>query len=291
MSDQLLGSEPQRRSILQTIGGVGGLALFSSAAAGSMADSDDCAPGASGRPDYRLPELPYAYDALEPHIDARIMELHHDKHHQSYVDSANAAVEELEEMRANEDFEGIRSTKRDLSFNLSGHVNHTVFWASMSPDGGGTPDGALATAIENQFGSFEAFQAEFTAAATAVEGAGWAMLFYEPLADALVIGQVEDQNELAHQGATPLLPLDVWEHAYYLQYENDREAYVDAWWNVVDWTAVGQRYEILTELRCGLNQETGDTGNATAGSDTTTDTDTDMDTDTDTTAKDADHSN
>ena len=191
---------------------------------------------------YTLPDLSYDYDALEPTIDERIMELHHSVHHQGYVDGANAALDELEEMRASGDFEGIKHVKRDLSFNLSGHINHSVFWENMSPDGGGEPGGKLADAIAADFGSFDAFQAEFSAAAKNVESNGWAMLFYEPQGDHLIVGQVESQNRLAHQGAAPLLALDVWEHAYYLQYENRRGEYVDAWWDVVDWDDVADRY-------------------------------------------------
>ena len=196
---------------------------------------------------YELPELAYEYDALEPVIDERIMELHHSVHHQSYVDGANDALEELEEMRETEDFEGIKHVKRDLSFNLSGHVNHAIFWENMHPDGGGEPEGDLADAISDDFGSVESFQGEFTEAANEVESNGWAWLFYEPVADQLIVGQIESQNGLAHQGTTPLLGLDVWEHAYYLQYENERGEYVEAWWDVVDWDDVAARYDDATQ--------------------------------------------
>jgi Fe-Mn family superoxide dismutase len=192
---------------------------------------------------YELPELSYEYSALEPAIDERIMELHHSVHHQSYVDGANDALDELEEMRSSGDFEGIKHAKRDLSFNLSGHVNHAIFWENMDPQGGGEPEGDLADAISDDFGSFESFQSEFTEAADEVESNGWAWLFYEPVADQLVIGQIESQNGLAHQGTTPLLGLDVWEHAYYLQYENERGEYIEAWWDVVDWDDVSARYD------------------------------------------------
>lgn len=231
---------------MQTMGAAG-LALLGTAGATAAAGQEQDGDAPNGQPSYQLPELPYEYDALEPHIDGRIMELHHGEHHQAYVDGANEALEEFESMREAGEFDDIRAAKRDFSFNYSGHVNHTVFWENMSPDGGGEPEGDLASAIDEQFGSFEDFQAEFTATANNVEGDGWAMLFYEPLADALVIGQVEGQNELAHQRAIPILTLDVWEHAYYLQYENDRGAYVDEWWNVVDWEDVGERYELLTD--------------------------------------------
>lgn len=194
-------------------------------------------------PPYQLPDLPYDYDALEPHIDARIMELHHDKHHRGYVDGANAAVERLEEMRETGDFGDVKAVKRDLSFNLSGHVNHTVFWENMSPDGGGEPGGELADAVEEDFGSFDGFRSDFSAAAKGVEGSGWGMLVHDQVADRLLVIQAENHNNRAVQGSTPLLVCDVWEHAYYLQYENDRGEYVDAFWNVVDWDDVARRYE------------------------------------------------
>ena len=243
MSDERLAAALGRRGVLQTIGAGAGLALLGSATGTVGAQENGDVDGQ--QPRYQLPELPYEYDALEPHIDERIMELHHSAHHQAYVDGANEALEEFEAMREADDFEGIRAAKRNFSFNYSGHVNHTVFWENMSPDGGGQPDGEFATVLEEAFGSFEAFQSEFSATANDVEGDGWAMLFYEPLADTLVIGQVEDQHELAHQHAVPILTLDVWEHAYYLQYENDRAAYVEEWWNVVDWEDVSARYELV----------------------------------------------
>lgn len=239
------GEDTYRRTILQVLGGMTGAALLATASTGVSANEH----GDSGTDmTYELPDLPYAYDALEPHIDERIMELHHTKHHQGYVDGANAGLEKFEAMREGSDFGDIRAAKRDYSFNLSGHVNHTIFWHNMSPDGGGKPSGKFCSVIEENFGSFNTFKREFTAAATNVEASGWAMLFYDTMADRLVIGQIEDQNELVHQQAVPILTLDVWEHAYYLQYENRRGEYVDAWWNVVDWEDVAQRYETITTL-------------------------------------------
>jgi Fe-Mn family superoxide dismutase len=227
----------QRRSFLQAMGISAGLATLGATTATATANEDGEIPMT-----YELPELPYDYDALEPTIDQRIMEIHHTEHHQTYVDGANNALDEFEEMRESGDFNGVRAAKRDFSFNLSGHVNHTVFWENMSPDGGGEPEGDLADVIDSNFGSFDSFEAEFTEAANEVQPIGWAMLFYEPVADRLVIGQIESQNGLVHQDSTPLLTLDVWEHAYYLQYENNPDEYIDAWWDVVNWDDVAERY-------------------------------------------------
>ncbi|MFC6905604.1 superoxide dismutase [Halalkalicoccus tibetensis] len=244
--------ELHRRRVLQGLGlaGAGAGALLGTQGVGAddrdkdeETESDVDLEGAYGGGEYTLPELPYDYDALEPAIDARIMELHHSAHHQGYVDGTNAALDELEGMREADDYEGIKRAKRDLSFNLSGHVNHAIFWENMDPEGGGEPEGKLCDRLIEDFGSVSAFREEFSAAAEAVESNGWAWLFYEPLADQLIVGQVESQNRLEHQDATPLLGLDVWEHAYYLQYENRRGEYVDSWWDVVDWDDVAQRYE------------------------------------------------
>ena len=224
-----------------TVGGAG----VASAHGNSTDDgtTSDAVTHENGLPRYELPPLPYDYDALEPAIDAEIMRLHHDEHHQSYVDSANEALGTLERMRKNSEFSDIKSVKRDLSFNLSGHVLHTIFWENMSPDGGGGPSGDLANVIRKYFGTVENFKAEFSAAANNVEGSGWGLLIYDHLADMPLVTQAEDHNDLAVQGATPLLVLDVWEHAYYLQYKNNPEEYVNNWWDVVDWDDVTQRYE------------------------------------------------
>ncbi|RRJ33849.1 superoxide dismutase [Halocatena pleomorpha] len=195
---------------------------------------------------YTLPPLPYDYDALAPAIDEQIMRLHHDKHHQGYVDGANEALDKLDTMRQKDRFNSIKPIKRDLSFNVSGHILHSVFWESMSPNGGGRPAGGLATALERDFGSVDGAIAEFCTAAKNVESSGWGLLVYDHLADRLLVTQAEAHNDLAVQGATPLLVIDVWEHAYYLQYTNDRGAYVDAFLDVVDWETVRSRYEAVT---------------------------------------------
>lgn len=190
-----------------------------------------------------LPELDYDYAALEPHISARIMELHHSKHHNTYVTGANTALEKMEEARANGDSAGAAKLSKDLQFNLGGHINHSVFWKNMSPDGGGKPEGELASAIDDAFGSFDAFQAQFTAVATTIQGSGWAILAYEPIAGNLVIEQMYDQQNGVPVATIPLLQLDMWEHAFYLDYQNVKPDYVKAWWNVVNWEDVAQRLE------------------------------------------------
>ena len=193
--------------------------------------------------EYELPSLPYDYDALEPHIDQRIMELHHDKHHQGYVNGANSALEKLQTMREGGDFGDMRAVKRSLAFNLSGHVNHSIFWQNMSPDGGDEAGGALADALDEEFGGFDQFKQDFSQASGSVEGSGWGMLVYDHLGDQLMVTGTENHQNQHVQAATPLLVLDVWEHAYYLQYENNRGDYVDAFWNVVNWDDVAERYD------------------------------------------------
>ncbi|MEM0349535.1 MAG: superoxide dismutase [Candidatus Caldarchaeum sp.] len=193
---------------------------------------------------YTLPQLPYAYNALEPIISGEIMTLHHTKHHQAYVNGANAALERLEKQRKGENPENIRGILRDLSFNLSGHKLHSVFWPNMAPPGkgGGTPGGAIADQINKDFGSFENFKKQFSDAAKNVEAVGWAILTYDAESETLLIYQVEKQNFMHPPDLPLLLTLDVWEHAYYLQYKNDRAAYVDKWWEVVNWDDVEKRF-------------------------------------------------
>jgi Fe-Mn family superoxide dismutase len=193
---------------------------------------------------YELPQLPYAYNALEPYIIEEIMRLHHTKHHQAYVNGANAALEKIEKAAKGEIQIDVRAVLRDLSFNLDGHKLHSIFWPNMAPPGkgGGKPGGAIADKINAEFGSFENFKKLFSDAAKTVEGVGWALLLYDPEVDRLVLTQIEKQN-LMHLAELPiLLAIDVWEHAYYLQYKNDRASYVDNWWNVVNWDDVEQRF-------------------------------------------------
>jgi Fe-Mn family superoxide dismutase len=191
---------------------------------------------------YVLPDLPYKYDALEPTISEEIMKLHHDKHHLGYVNGANSALEKLEKARK-EGFTGfdVKATVRDLSFNASGHILHSIFWTNMKPSGGGKPGGALADIIDEDFGGFDAFKQQLSIATKTVEASGWGVLAYDPALNQLMVIQAEKHQDLAVQGATPILVIDVWEHAYYLQYKNDRGAFVDNWWNVVNWDDVDRR--------------------------------------------------
>lgn len=192
---------------------------------------------------YSLPQLPYSYNALEPYISEKIMQLHHDKHHAAYVNGANSALDKLEKARKGEMQIDIRAVLRDYSFNVNGHILHSIFWPNMAPagKGGGKPGGALADKIDSSFGSFDKFKAQFSDAAKTVEGSGWALLLYDPETDQLVLTQIEKQNFMHLAQMTILLGLDVWEHAYYLDYLNDRGKYVDSWWNVVNWSDVDSR--------------------------------------------------
>lgn len=192
---------------------------------------------------YTLPELPYDYSALEPHISGKIMELHHDKHHNTYVNGANTALEKLAAAREAEDLAAINQFSKDLAFNLGGHTNHSVFWTNMGPDGGGEPEGELAAAITENFGSFAAFKKHFSAVATGLQGSGWAVLAWDSISSRLVIFQLFDQQGNVPVGVTPLLMLDMWEHAFYLDYLNVKADYVKAWWNVVNWQNVAARFD------------------------------------------------
>ncbi len=192
---------------------------------------------------YVLPELPYAYDALEPHISAEIMELHHSKHHQNYVNGANAALEKLEAARKDGSIAAVvTALSKDLAFNLGGHTNHSLFWENLGPNGGGKPTGALAAAIDADFGSFEEFQKHFAVAALGLQGSGWAVLAYDKIGERLVIEQMTDQQGNLSIDLVPLLLLDMWEHAFYLQYKNVKADYVAAVWNVFNWDEVAARY-------------------------------------------------
>jgi len=196
---------------------------------------------------YTLPPLPYAYEALEPHIDAETMRIHHDKHHQAYISNANKLLAdhpELAKMSPEELLSNLdkapESIRMGLRNNVGGHLNHTMFWQMMRPNGGGKPSGELAAAIEKNFGSFEEFQAQFSDAAMKRFGSGWAWLVKD--GDKLAILSTPNQDSPVLDGKIPLLGIDVWEHAYYLKYQNRRADYVKAWWNVVNWSYVEQLF-------------------------------------------------
>ena len=202
--------------------------------------------------DYTLPELSYDYSALAPHISAAIMELHHSKHHQADVTGANNAIAQLAEARDAGALANVNKLEKDLAFNLGGHVNHSIFWTNLSPDGGDKPTGDLASAIDDQFGSFDKFAAHFTAVAMGVQGSGWAVLAYDSIGQKLIIVQFFDQQGNLPAGIVPILMLDVWEHAYYLDYKNVRADYVKAFWNIVNWANVQQRFDVAREKTNGL---------------------------------------
>ena len=201
---------------------------------------------------YTLPDLDYDYAALEPHISARIMELHHSKHHKAYVDGANAAVAKLEELRDSGDYAAVNGVEKNLAFHLGGHTNHSVFWKNMSPDGGGQPDGEVAAAIVEFFGSFDKFQAHFNANANAIQGSGWSILAWDTLGQRLNIMQLFDQQGNIPVGQIPVLQLDMWEHAFYLQYKNVKGDYAKAWWNVVNWADAQARFSAARAQTAGL---------------------------------------
>jgi Fe-Mn family superoxide dismutase len=199
-------------------------------------------------PKYELPELPYDYSALEPHYSAEVLELHHDKHHKAYVDGANTTFEKLGEARESGDFGTINQLEKNMAFHLSGHVLHSLLWNNMSPDGGGEPEGELAAAIKESFGSFDALRSQMSEAANNVQGSGWAALSWEPLSSRLIVEQVYDHQGNVGQGGPPLLALDMWEHAFYLQYKNVKKDWVDAFWNIANWSDVADRFERVRSL-------------------------------------------
>ncbi|MGO0577138.1 superoxide dismutase [Ornithinimicrobium panacihumi] len=201
---------------------------------------------------YSLPDLPYDYSALEPHISAEIMELHHSKHHQAYVDGANTALEKLASARESGDFGTVPMLEKNLAFNLGGHTNHSVFWNNMSPDGGDKPTGDVASLIDEHFGSFDGFKGQFEAAGSTIQGSGWAVLAWDSIGAKPLIFQLWDQQGNVPLGLTPLLMLDMWEHAFYLQYKNVKADYVKAWWNVVNWSDVETRLANAKKATSGL---------------------------------------
>lgn len=191
--------------------------------------------------EYTLPELPYDYAALEPHISGKIMQLHHDKHHQAYVTGANTALQQLGEARESGNFASVNKLEKDLAFHLGGHVNHSIFWTNLGPDTK-VPEGELAAAIDEFFGSFDTFKAQFAAVANGIQGSGWAVLAWDTVGQKLTTFQLFDQQANVPFGLVPIFLLDMWEHAFYLDYLNVKADYVKAVWNIVDWENVAARF-------------------------------------------------
>jgi Fe-Mn family superoxide dismutase len=215
-----------------SVGGVAGRSAVAQTAMGAMG---------GGVMPYELPPLPYAYDALAPAISKEILTIHHDKHHAGYVKGLNATLEKLAAARTAGDMAGIQALSRDLAFHGAGHVLHSLYWESMTPNSTGGPAGDLKATIERDFGSVDAFHAQFLAATKAVEASGWGLLAYEPMGKRLLVLQAERHEDLTIWGVRPILCCDVWEHAYYLQYQNNRGAYVDKFWEIIDWEKTAKR--------------------------------------------------
>ena len=200
---------------------------------------------------YVLPDLPYDPGALEPHYSGEIIELHHGKHHAAYVAGANTTLDKLAEAREKEEYGAIVGLEKTLAFNVSARVLHSICWRNLSPDGGDKPDGALGSAIDEHFGSFDAFRAQMTQASTTVQGSGWGVLAWEPLGKRLVVEQVYDHQGNIGNGSVPLLVFDVWEHAFYLQYKNVKADFIGALWNIVNWSDVAERFTAARGLSIG----------------------------------------
>ena len=201
---------------------------------------------------YSLPDLRYDYGALEPHISGKIMELHHDKHHAGYVKGANQALDKLGEAREKEDFTRLSALEKALAFNLSGHVLHSLFWQNLTPKGGGEPEGPLGDAIARDFTSFAKMKKQLTEAASTIMGSGWGALVWEPLAGKLLTTQIYDHQSNLAQGGVPILVLDAWEHAYYLQYQNKKTDFFEAIWKVWNWEDVAGRFAAVSSLDVAL---------------------------------------
>jgi Fe-Mn family superoxide dismutase len=199
-----------------------------------------------------LPDLRFDYGALEPHVSGKIMELHHDKHHAAYVKGANAAIDKLLEARSQNDFSQLALIEKQLAFNVSGHVLHSLFWQNLTPKGPDRPTGQLAQAIDRDFGSFELFKKQLTQAASGIMGSGWAALVWDPLLRRLGTSQIHDHQSEITQGSIPLLVIDAWEHAYYLQYHNDKAKFFEALWNVWNWEDIDKRFALAQRLDLGI---------------------------------------
>jgi Fe-Mn family superoxide dismutase len=201
---------------------------------------------------YSLPELPYRSDALEPLLSRELLELHHDAHHAAYVKGANDTLDKLEDARRTGKFDYIRQLEKSLAFNLSGHVLHSLLWRNLTASGGGTPTGELLTALKKDFGSFDGFKQQLTAAAVSVQGSGWGALSWDPLGQRLLVEQVFDHQGNTGNGTVPILVVDMWEHAYYLQYRNKKAGWLEAFWQLVNWSDVAARFAKVRKTDIGL---------------------------------------
>jgi Fe-Mn family superoxide dismutase len=202
---------------------------------------------------YTLPDLQYGFGALEPHVSGAIMELHHDKHHAAYVKAANTALEQLDEARAKGDYTRLAALERSLAFNLSGHILHSIFWTNLTPKGGGQPDGELARAIARDFGTFDRFKQQLTEVASTIMGSGWGALIWEPLGGRLLTTQIYDHQSNLSQAGVPLMVIDAWEHAYYLQYKNQKVAFFNAVWNLWNWSDIAARFASANKVKLDMN--------------------------------------
>jgi len=201
---------------------------------------------------YELPKLPYDYAALEPAYSRELLELHHDKHHATYVKGVNEAQEGLAHAREKGDWSAVNQLQKNLAFHLSGHILHSLFWRNMTPDGHGKPAGDLLALLDRDFGGLSPMRAQMSEAALAIQGSGWAALSWEPLRGVLVVEQIYDHQGNIGNGTVPLLVLDMWEHAYYLQYRNDKKTWVKAYWEIVNWPDVEARLGKVRQLDLGL---------------------------------------
>jgi superoxide dismutase, Fe-Mn family len=201
---------------------------------------------------YQLPDLPYDFSALEPHLSGKIMELHHGKHHAAYVKNANRAVEQLDEACRGDTCAGLVSLEKELAFHLSGHILHSLFWQNLQPKGAPEPTGDLATAVKRHFGGFDHFKRHMSQVAATIMGSGWAALVWEPLGQRLVITQIYDHQSNLSQSGVPIMVLDAWEHAYYLQYQSRKDEYFAAIWNVWNWQDISRRFQSAMELELQL---------------------------------------
>jgi len=205
---------------------------------------------------YTLPDLRYDYSALEPHISGKLMELHHTKHHAAYVKNANSVLEQLDESRAKGDFARLAALERALAFNLSGHILHSIFWKNLAPKGGGAPYGVFAGAIQKDFGGFQPFRNQLNEVASSIMGSGWAALVWEPIGKRLLITQIYDHQSNLAQAGVPLLVIDAWEHAYYLQYQNRKTEFFEIVWHLWNWEDVSARYASALQLNLDIGKAT-----------------------------------